>query len=316
MFLVLAAYLGGVLTILSPYILSVPPFVFARSDQPFTRSDLTILLGMAITFAAVASLAAVGGGWVVGANYYGRLGAILLMALFGITLLLRRLSERVTRPIVALGARPSQTAGGDGTGGALPLLAGPGCGHGAAADGRGPKRRPPWHNVPAPRLCRGRRDAPGRCPAHRGQSLHRHETIAGGGRMDTARARHRCARQCCRDRVRPRHRTARASVAGEHERGGAGAHRSPSCNDERFGERTGTERRERGPVMKAGPNMMMMAATQQPAVRLPVEGQLPSLGGAVDWLNRPPLQASGERVLTNRCRGTIMATNESSLRRT
>jgi cytochrome c biogenesis protein CcdA len=112
MFLVIAAYLGGVLTILSPCILPVLPFVFTRSDQPFTRSGLPILLGMAITFAAVASLAAVGGGWVVEANYYGRLAAIVLMALFGITLLLPGLSERMTRPIVALGARLSQTAGG------------------------------------------------------------------------------------------------------------------------------------------------------------------------------------------------------------
>jgi cytochrome c biogenesis protein CcdA len=89
MFLVLAAYLGGVLTILSPCILPVLPFVFARSDQPFTRSGLPILLGMAITFAVVASLATVGGGWIVEANYYGRIAAILLMALFGITLLHR-----------------------------------------------------------------------------------------------------------------------------------------------------------------------------------------------------------------------------------
>jgi hypothetical protein len=36
------------------------------------------------------------------------------MALFGITLLLPRLSERMTRPIVALGARLSQTAGDEG----------------------------------------------------------------------------------------------------------------------------------------------------------------------------------------------------------
>jgi cytochrome c biogenesis protein CcdA len=94
----------------------VLPFVFARSDQPFTRSGLPILLGMAITFAAVASLATVGGGWVVEANHLGRLAAILLMALFGITLVLPRLSERMTRPIVALGARLSQTAGADGKG--------------------------------------------------------------------------------------------------------------------------------------------------------------------------------------------------------
>jgi cytochrome c biogenesis protein CcdA len=45
MFLILAAYLGGVLTILSPCIMPVLRFVFARSDQPFTRSGLPILLG-------------------------------------------------------------------------------------------------------------------------------------------------------------------------------------------------------------------------------------------------------------------------------
>jgi cytochrome c biogenesis protein CcdA len=60
MFLVLAAYLGGILTILSPCILPVLPFVFARSDQQFVRSGLPILLGMAVTFAIVASLA---GSW-------------------------------------------------------------------------------------------------------------------------------------------------------------------------------------------------------------------------------------------------------------
>ena len=40
MLLFLLAYAGGVLTILSPCILPVLPFVFARSDQPFVRSGL------------------------------------------------------------------------------------------------------------------------------------------------------------------------------------------------------------------------------------------------------------------------------------
>jgi hypothetical protein len=43
------------------------------------------------------------------------------------------------------------------------------------------------------------------------------------------------------------------------------------------------------PVMKAGPSMMMMATAHQPSVQLHVEGQMPSLAGAVDWLNGPPL---------------------------
>jgi hypothetical protein len=47
MFLLLLAYFGGVLTILSPCILPVLPLVFARSDQPFRKSGLPLLAGMA-----------------------------------------------------------------------------------------------------------------------------------------------------------------------------------------------------------------------------------------------------------------------------
>jgi cytochrome c biogenesis protein CcdA len=65
MLLIALAYLGGVLTILSPCILPVLPFVFARADQPFAKSGLPLLAGMALTFALVASLApwAAAGWW-------------------------------------------------------------------------------------------------------------------------------------------------------------------------------------------------------------------------------------------------------------
>ena len=78
MLLLFLAYLGGVLTIVSPCILPVLPFVFARADQPFRKSGLPLLAGMAVTFAAVASLAAVGGGWAVRANQFGRVAALVL----------------------------------------------------------------------------------------------------------------------------------------------------------------------------------------------------------------------------------------------
>jgi cytochrome c biogenesis protein CcdA/thiol-disulfide isomerase/thioredoxin len=110
MILFVLAYLGGALTIVSPCILPVLPFVFARADRSFLGSGLPMLAGMALTFAAVATLAALGGGWVVAANEYGRLAALALMALFGLALLLPSLSDRLTRPLVALGARMSQSA--------------------------------------------------------------------------------------------------------------------------------------------------------------------------------------------------------------
>ncbi|MDE1916029.1 MAG: redoxin domain-containing protein [Sphingomonadales bacterium] len=112
MILFLLSYLGGVLTILSPCILPVLPFVFARADQPFLRSGLPLLLGMAVTFAGVAALAALGGGWAVQANSYGRGVALVVLALFGLLLLFPSLSDRATRPLVALGARLSQSSRG------------------------------------------------------------------------------------------------------------------------------------------------------------------------------------------------------------
>jgi cytochrome c biogenesis protein CcdA len=105
MVLILLAYFGGILTILSPCILPVLPFVFARADRPFVRSTLPMLAGMAATFAIVATLAAVGGGWAVRANAIGRWAALVLLALFGIALVFPAVSDRLTRPLVALGSR-------------------------------------------------------------------------------------------------------------------------------------------------------------------------------------------------------------------
>ncbi|MCW8277052.1 cytochrome c biogenesis protein DipZ [Pseudomonas sp. PCH199] len=113
MWLLVLAYLGGVLTIVSPCILPVLPFVFARTGQPFVKSGLPLLAGMALTFALVATLAAVGGGWVVQLNQYGRWLALVFVALFGLTLLLPQLAERLTRPLVAAGSRLSEAAGAD-----------------------------------------------------------------------------------------------------------------------------------------------------------------------------------------------------------
>jgi cytochrome c biogenesis protein CcdA/thiol-disulfide isomerase/thioredoxin len=115
MLIILLAYLGGVLTIVSPCILPVLPFVFARADRSFVRSGLPLLAGMAATFALVATLAAVGGGWAVQANQAGRWAALALLAVFGLALLFPQVSDRLTRPLVALGSRLSERQSGDGS---------------------------------------------------------------------------------------------------------------------------------------------------------------------------------------------------------
>src|SRR6476619_4456881 len=111
MLIILLAYLGGILTIVSPCILPVLPFVFARADRSFSRSTLPMLAGMAATFAVVSTLAAVGGGWAVRANDAGRWAALVLLALFGIALVFPGVSDRMTRPLVALGSRLSEREG-------------------------------------------------------------------------------------------------------------------------------------------------------------------------------------------------------------
>src|SRR3982750_3599701 len=110
MLIIVLAYFGGILTILSPCILPVLPFVFARADRSFARSTLPLLAGMAATFAIVATLAAVGGGGAVRANEVGRWAALILLAVFGIALVFPQVSDRLTRPVVALGSRLSERA--------------------------------------------------------------------------------------------------------------------------------------------------------------------------------------------------------------
>src|SRR5271168_5567502 len=105
MLIYLLAFFGGVLTILSPCILPVLPFVFAHADRPFRRAGLPLLLGMALTFSLVATAAAYGGHWVVRLNQGGRYVAMLVFLVLGMTLLFPSLAEALTRPLVRAGRR-------------------------------------------------------------------------------------------------------------------------------------------------------------------------------------------------------------------
>jgi len=105
MLIYLLAFVGGVLTILSPCILPVLPFVFARADQPFRRSGLPLLTGMTLTFSLVAVAAAFGGHWVVRLNQGGRYVAMIVFLVLGFSLLFPSLAELLSRPLVRAGAQ-------------------------------------------------------------------------------------------------------------------------------------------------------------------------------------------------------------------
>src|SRR5262245_64185768 len=105
MVLALIAFLGGALTIISPCILPVLPFVFAHPGKSFARSTLPMLIGMAVTFAGIATLAAVGGAWAVRLNDYGRIAALIVLAVLGVALISTRVANWMARPFVTLGGR-------------------------------------------------------------------------------------------------------------------------------------------------------------------------------------------------------------------
>jgi cytochrome c biogenesis protein CcdA/thiol-disulfide isomerase/thioredoxin len=333
MLLFALAYIGGVLTIASPCILPVLPFVFARADQPFLRRGLPMLLGMGLTFAVVATLAAVGGGWAVQANEYGRCIAIALLALFGVTLLFPELSDRLTRPLVALGGRLSESADRNESGSVWPSLllgiatgllwvpcAGPVLGlilTGAALQGA---------NVQTTFLL---------LAYAAGAATSLALALLIGGRVFTAMKRSLGAGEWVRrglgaavlvavvaiffgldtgfltqislantasleqglvDRIHP----ASGKVAAEPsssvvmpEGGGAMMSANPSMM---MSANAPTM------AMNGNPAAMMKAAEAPAAQALPVEGSLPSLAGAVEWLNSPPLtpeQLKGKVVLVD-----------------
>jgi cytochrome c biogenesis protein CcdA/thiol-disulfide isomerase/thioredoxin len=301
MILFLLAYLGGVLTIVSPCILPVLPFVFARADRPFLRSGLPMLAGMAVTFAAVATLAAIGGGWAVAANQYGRFAALGLLALFGIALLLPSVSDRMTRPLVALGARLSESAE-SGVGAVLPSLllgiatgllwapcAGPILGlilTGAALQGA---------NIQTSLLL---------AAYAAGAATSLALALLVGGRVFAAMKRSLGIGEWIRRGLGAAVLVGVAVVALGLDTGflTRASLASTASLEQGLLDRFHAAPERAAPssvimsggdaMMAANPAMMMMSAKPPgQAESLPVEGNLPSLAGASEWLNSPPLTA-------------------------
>jgi cytochrome c biogenesis protein CcdA/thiol-disulfide isomerase/thioredoxin len=302
MTLLVLAYLGGVLTILSPCILPVLPFVFARAGQSFYRSGLPMLFGMAITFALVAMLASLGGAWAVQANQYGRYIALLILALFGLTLLLPRFADRVMQPLVSLGAKISTKAetGGEtepskfssvllgiGTGLLWAPCAGPILGlvlTGAALHGA---------NVGTFALL---------LAYAAGAATSLAVALLIGGRVFTALKKSLGAGEWVRRALGVAVLAAVVAIALGLDTGWLANVSTASTNRVEqsllsaigggVGNRTPQDSSVNAPTDSAAMAAMM---ADHAAATLPVEGVMPPLTGAVEWLNSPPLTTEGLR---------------------
>ncbi|UWU24381.1 MULTISPECIES: cytochrome c biogenesis protein DipZ [unclassified Rhizobium] len=291
MTLLVIAYLGGVLTILSPCILPVLPFVFARAGQPFVKSGLPMLAGMAMTFAAVATLAAVGGGWAVRANEYGRYAAIVLLAVFGVALVSPQAASILTRPIVALGNRlmnsPGQRSGstvgsslvlGIATGLLWAPCAGPIFGlilTGAALQGANARTTLLLLAYAA------------------GAATSLAAALLIGGRVFTAMKSSVGSGERIRQALGAAVLAGVAAIALGFDTGFLArlSYASTSTFEQAVLDNFNADHREPAATMVASNTPMMAAAKPRFKSKLPVEGRLPSLDGAVEWLNSPPLTA-------------------------
>jgi cytochrome c biogenesis protein CcdA/thiol-disulfide isomerase/thioredoxin len=303
MALILLAYLGGVLTIVSPCILPVLPFVFARTGRPFLRGTLPMLAGMAVTFALVATLAAVGGGWAVEANRYGRAAAMAILAVFGLILLFPALADRLTRPVVALGARLSNTA--DTAGGSIwgALLLGIATGLLWA-----PCAGPILGLILAGAALEGASlQSTGLLLAYAlGAATSLALALLVGGRVYAAMKRSLGVGEWVRRGLGGLVLVAVVAIAmgvdtgflarvslqstASLENGLMDRLRTQSGETAMSGAMTGGQ----GMMMSANPSMMMKADPKGAAGGgLPVEGRMPPLDGAVQWLNSEPLTAAG-----------------------
>jgi cytochrome c biogenesis protein CcdA/thiol-disulfide isomerase/thioredoxin len=281
----LLAYLGGALTLLSPCILPVLPFLFARADQSFLTVRLPMLAGMALVFALVAILAAVGANWAISVNEFGRYLAMAVLAVFGLALLWPGLATLLARPGVALGNRLAS--------------AGP---HGAAATVAGslllgaatallwtPCAGPILGLVLSGAALQGPSiETAGLLLAYAsGAATALGVGLAAGGRLLAAMKRWSHAGEWVRRSLGV---TVLAGVASA----ALGADANP------LGASSATERIESALLGALATNRMRIAANAEAdssanrpfRSRLPVEGKLPELDGAVEWLNSPPLTAA------------------------
>ncbi len=277
------SYLAGALTILAPCILPVLPFIFARSDRPFVTSGLPLLAGLAISFAAVATLASVGGAWAAQANELGRGIAIVVLAAMGLALLVPSWAERWTRPLVALGARIGAAADREHARSGRSVL--PSFGLGVATGLL-------WAPCAGPVLGLVLTTA-----ALQGASAHTSLLLlayAAGAATSLAAALWAGGRVFAAMK--------RSLVAGEWLRRGLGVAVLAGVATIALGWDTavlariapaGGDRLEQSLLDRFGAQALPIVMAE--AAPLPVEGTLPGFAGATGWLNSPPLSAEGLR---------------------
>ena len=113
MFLIIA-FLGGMISLLSPCTLPVIPLLFA-GFQGQRRHILALLAGMIVMFTLVALVATAASNWIAQATIAGRWVALVVLAIAALALIFPTFAQRIAGPAVSAGnllnTRSGQTRG-------------------------------------------------------------------------------------------------------------------------------------------------------------------------------------------------------------
>ena len=113
MFLIIA-FLGGMISLLSPCTLPVIPLLFAGFQRQ-RRYILALLAGMIVMFTLVALVATAASNWIAQATIAGRWVALVVLAIAALALIFPTFAQRIAGPAVSAGnllnTRSGQTRG-------------------------------------------------------------------------------------------------------------------------------------------------------------------------------------------------------------
>ncbi|QBC02705.1 cytochrome c biogenesis protein/redoxin [Enterobacter cloacae] len=113
MFLIIA-FLGGMISLLSPCTLPVIPLLFA-GFQGQRRHILALFAGMIVMFTLVAMAVTVASEWIAEATLIGRWVALVILAIAALSLISPSFAQRIAQPAVSVGnilnTRSGQTRG-------------------------------------------------------------------------------------------------------------------------------------------------------------------------------------------------------------
>ncbi|UNC50219.1 cytochrome c biogenesis protein DipZ [Enterobacter huaxiensis] len=109
MFLIIA-FLGGIISLLSPCTLPVIPLLFA-GFQGQRRHILALLGGMVVMFTLVAMAVTAASAWIAQATIVGRWLALFILAIAALTLIFPTFAQRIAGPAVSAGNRLNARSG-------------------------------------------------------------------------------------------------------------------------------------------------------------------------------------------------------------